>query len=50
MGGEGAVEFGFDDCKDVEVIVCRVVGDLPGSVADGTKDFGLKTLHALDVG
>ena len=31
------VEFGFDDfrdCRDVEVIVCRVVGDIPGSVED----------------
>ena len=31
------------DCRDVEVIVCRVVGDIPGSVEDGTKDSGLET-------
>ena len=40
MGVEGAVgflEFGFDyfrDCRDVQVIVCRIVGDVPGSVED----------------
>ena len=48
MDKEGAVEFGFDDfrdCRDVEVIVGRVVGDIPGSV-----DFGLETLDVLDVG
>ena len=56
MGGEGAVEFwefGFGDfrfCRNVEVIVCPVVRELPGSVEDGTKDFGLETLDPLDVG
>ena len=52
MGGEGAVEFGFDDfrdCGDVKVIVCRVFGDVPGSVEDGKKDIRLETLDALDV-
>ena len=43
-GGEGDLEFselGFDDfrVRDVEVIACRAVGDIPGSVEDGTKDF-----------
>ena len=28
----------------------RVVGHTPGSVEDGAKDFGLKTLDVLDVG
>ena len=44
--GEGAAEFGFDnfrDCRGVEVIMCPVVGDIPGSVEDGTKGFGLET-------
>ena len=56
MGRGGAVEFlefGFDDfrvCRDVEVIVGRAVKDIPGSVEDGTKDFGLETLDAVDVG
>ena len=56
MGGEGAVEFlefGFDnfrDCRAVEVIVCRIVGDIPRSFEDGTKDFAFETLDALDVG
>ena len=54
--GEGAVEFldfGFDnfkDCRDVEVIVCLLVGDIPGSVEEGAKDFGLETIYALDFG
>ena len=51
-GGLGAVEFGFNDFKDwrdVEVIVCRLVGNMPGSVEDGTKDFRLETLDVLDV-
>ena len=56
MGGEGAVEFlefgfdGFRDCRDGEVIVGRVVGGIPRSVEDGTKDFGLETLDSLVVG
>ena len=56
VGGEGAVkflEFGFGDfrdCRGVEVIVGHVIGDTPGSVEDGTKDFGFETLNALDVG
>ena len=40
------LELGFDDfrdCRDIEVIVCRVVGDIPGSVENGAKDFGLET-------
>ena len=40
----------FRDCRVVEVIVCCVVRDIPGSVEDGEKDFGLETLDALDVG
>ena len=35
---------------DVEVMVGRVVGDVPGYVKDGTKDFELETLDAWDVG
>ena len=45
--------FGFDgfrDSRDVEVILGRVVGDIPGSVEDVTKDFGLETLDAFVVG
>ena len=42
--------YDFRDCRDGEVIVCRVVGDIPESVEDGTKDFGFETLDALDVG
>ena len=34
-------------CRDVEVSEGRLVGDIPGSVEDSTKDFGLET---LDVG
>ena len=49
-GGAGGTvefsEFGFGDFRDVEVIVFRVVGDIPGSV----EDFGLETLDALEVG
>ena len=47
------LEFGFNDfrhCREVKVIVCSVVGDVPGSVVCGAKDFGLETLDALDVG
>ena len=46
VGREGAVEFlelGFDEfggCRDFKVLVCIVVGDIPGSVKDSTKDFG----------
>ena len=43
VGGERTMDFGFDDfrdCKNVEVIVGHVVGDIPGSVEDGTKDSG----------
>ena len=53
---EGAaefLEFGFDDfrdCRDLEVIVDRAVGNIQGSVEDGTKDFGLETLDAIEVG
>ena len=46
------MEFGFNyfrDCRDVEVIVGREVRAIPGSVEDGTKDFGSET-HALYVG
>ena len=35
------LEFGFCDfidCRDVEVIVGRLVGDIPGSVGDVRKD------------
>ena len=31
----------FRDCRDVEVNMCRRVGDIPGSDEDGTKDFRL---------
>ena len=54
--GEGTMEFlelGFDDlggCRDFKVIVGGVVGDIPGSVKDIAKDFGLETLDAFDVG
>ena len=30
--------------------MCRVVGDLPGSVEEGTKNLVSKTLDALGVG
>ena len=55
VGGESAVEFlefGCDDyrvCRDVEVIVCRVVGEIPGSVEDGTKGFGFKNMDSLAI-
>ena len=39
----------FKNCKDIEVFVCRVVGDIPGSIEDGEKDFELETLDSLDV-
>ena len=45
VGGEGAVEFSefgfgnFKGCRNVEVIVCRLVGDIPGSVVDGKKEL-----------
>ena len=44
-GGEGAVEFsefGFDDFRDGRDV------DIPGSIEDGTMDFGLETLDALE--
>ena len=47
MGGEGALEyleFRFG-CRDVKVIVDRVVGDIPVRVEEGTKDFGLETIR-----
>ena len=40
----------FDICRDVEVIVGRVVGDIPRSVENGTKGFVLEYLNELDVG
>ena len=43
-------EFGFDDFRDnrdVEVILGRVVGDIPGSIEKGTKDLGLETLDTI---
>ena len=52
MGGEGALEileFGLEDfrgCRDVEVMVCRVVGNIPGSVEDGAEDLVWETLDA----
>ena len=42
-------EFDFRDCRDVDVIVGRGVGDIPGSIDDGTRGFGLEVLDALDV-
>ena len=46
---EGAVEFGFDDfrdCRDVEITVGRIVGDVPGSVEDGAKYFWMRWMLA----
>ena len=40
--------YDFRECGDVEV-VGRVVGDIPGCVEDGAKDFGLEFLDALNV-
>jgi hypothetical protein len=54
--GEGAeefAEFGFGDlcdCRDIKVIVCGMVGDVPRGIEDSAEDFGLETLDALDVG
>ena len=47
------LELGFDNfgpCRDFKVIVGGVVGDIPGSVKDSAKYFGLETLDAFDVG
>ena len=47
VSGEG---FGFDGFRnfwDVDVIVGCVAGDVPGSVEDGTKDFGLEKFDML---
>ena len=33
------LDFMTRDCRDVEVFVCRVVGDRPGSVEDGAKGY-----------
>ena len=47
------VELGFDDfgdCRAFKVIVGSVVGDIPETVKDSAKDFGLVTLDAFDVG
>ena len=44
MEGEGALEFGFDDfrdCRDFEVIVRLVVGDIPRSVTGWYKGLGI---------
>ena len=46
------LKHGFDyfrGCRDVGEIVDRVGGDIPGSVEDGMKDFGLETMNSLDV-
>ena len=40
----------LSDCRHAEVTMGRVVGDMPESVEDGTKDFGWETLDAMDVG
>ena len=39
----------FGHCRDFKVIVGGVVGDIPGSVRDSAKDFGLETLDAFEV-
>ena len=33
--------------RDLDFIVGRVVGDIPGSIEDGVKDFGLEILDVL---
>lgn len=43
----------FDDFfygRDIKVVMSGEIGDIPRSVKDGAKDFGLETLDALDVG
>ena len=40
----------FRECREVEVIVGRVVGDIPGSVEEGTKNFGLEIMNSMSAG
>jgi hypothetical protein len=40
----------FQDCSEVGILMEGEVGDIPGSVKDSTKDFGLEGLDACDVG
>jgi hypothetical protein len=45
VGGEAAVEFsefGFDDCRDIRVIVGGTFGDIPRGIEDSAEDFGLE--------
>jgi hypothetical protein len=51
VGGEGAVELGFNgfrDSGDIKVIVSSLVGDIPRSIEESAEDFGLETLDALN--
>jgi hypothetical protein len=53
VGGEGAVEFGFDelrDCRDIKVIVGGMAGDVPRGIEDSAEDFGLDALDVSRLG
>jgi hypothetical protein len=40
----------FQNCREVGILMEGEVGDIPGSVKDSTKDFGLEGLDAYDIG
>jgi hypothetical protein len=40
----------FQNCREVGILMEDEVGDIPGSVKDSTKDFGLEGLDACDIG
>jgi hypothetical protein len=40
----------FQDSREVGILMKGEVGDIPESVKDSTKDFGLEGLDACDVG
>jgi hypothetical protein len=53
IGWKVGVEFAktstdfFKDCKEVRVLMEGEIRDLPGSVKDSSKDFGLEGLRAI---
>jgi hypothetical protein len=40
----------FQNCREIGILMEGEVGDIPGSVKDSTKDFGLEGLDAWYIG
>lgn len=40
----------LEDCRKVGILMEGEVGDIPGSVKDSTKDFGLEGLDTCNIG